>query len=100
MSELNPCPFCGSEARAANEEYVFCLGCSALFTGQNAITLWNTRAERTCSIIGFDDGVDEGIDGEWHQYSEPQYDLSCGHSSEGTEPPNYCPVCGARVVSE
>lgn len=84
-----------------------------------ARTVWNTRAddyrqaaeywqrmyeeafaERTCQIIGFDDGVDEGIDGEWHQYAEPQYDLSCGHSSQGTEAPNYCPNCGRKVVSE
>jgi len=58
----------------------------------------NSQAERTCEAVGFDDGMDEGIDGEWHSYDEPKWDLSCGHSAYGVEPPNFCPNCGRKVV--
>lgn len=54
--------------------------------------------ERTCHIECYDDGVDEGLDGEWYSYDRPKYDLSCGHSCYETEPPKYCPNCGAKVV--
>ena len=54
--------------------------------------------ERTCEVEGYDDGVDEGMDGDWYSYAPPTWYLSCGHRCEGSERPRYCPVCGKRVV--
>ena len=54
----------------------------------------------TCEIECFDDGVDEGLDGEWFSYSPPTWYLSCGHTVQGMEGPNFCPSCGARVIKE
>jgi hypothetical protein len=56
--------------------------------------------ERTCEVVGFDDGIDEGADGEWYAYSDGTWYLSCGHEASGSERPNYCPECGARVLGE
>lgn len=41
--------------------------------------------ERTCVITHID---------------EEAFYLSCGHESEGTSEPCYCPWCGAKVVGE
>ena len=54
--------------------------------------------ERTCHVESYDDGVDEGMDGDWYAYAPPTWFLSCGHQVEGAERPNFCPSCGARVV--
>ena len=51
----------------------------------------------TCEVEGYDDGVDEGMDGEWFNYAPPTWYLSCGHTVEGADRPRYCSVCGARV---
>lgn len=56
--------------------------------------------ERTCHIECYDDGLDEGLDGEWFSYDVPRFYLSCGHTSAGTEMPGYCEECGARVRDE
>ena len=50
----------------------------------------------TCEVECFDDGVDE-MDGEWFSYAPPTWYLSCGHTAQGTEKPNFCPVCGKTV---
>lgn len=50
-----------------------------------------------CEVECFDDGVDEGMDGEWFSYALPTWYLSCGHEVKGTERPNYCVVCGKKV---
>ena len=52
----------------------------------------------TCHVEAFDDGVDEGMDGDWYAYAPPTWFLSCGHQVEGAERPKFCPNCGARVV--
>ena len=52
----------------------------------------------TCCVESFDDGIDEGIDGNWYRYAPPTWTLSCGHTAEGDEVPSYCPTCGAKVV--
>lgn len=44
----------------------------------------------------FDDGWDEGLDGEWFRYAPPEYYLSCGHSAFEVEP-KFCPECGRQV---
>lgn len=50
-------------------------------------------------VEGYDNGEDEGIDGEWF-YTGARWYLSCKHECEGTERPNYCPVCGRKVVDD
>lgn len=74
------CPFCGSE------EY------------ENAYNELNAElGSGTCEVECFDDGTDEGMDGEWFSYAPPMWYLSCGHTAQGTEKPNFCPVCGKAV---
>lgn len=58
------------------------------------------RTNGTCHAEGFDDGVDEGMDGEWYSYSPPTWYLSCGHEVHDSERPRFCPVCGREVVDE
>ena len=55
------------------------------------------RERETCTIECFDDGVDEGMDGEWYSYAPPTFYLSCGHEAY-VERPGFCPRCGAEVV--
>lgn len=60
-------------------------------TSEEAIKAWNQRADRTCKM-------------ESSQYDDLMgwfdVDLSCGHviSSVLNQAPNYCPICGAKVV--
>ena len=106
---LKPCPFCGGEAHIKEVvsacSVVYTVGCSdsecmgfetllCKTTPEEAIEAWNRRAERTCRIQ-FDD-------------QEYRYRCSrCGCLSETYRStdgkwyaPEYCPHCGARVVSE
>ena len=57
-------------------------------------------SDKTCEVECFDDGVDEGMDGEWYRYATPTWYLSCGHEAYGGECPKFCPECGAKVVDE
>ena len=74
-----------------------CENCAAL---NRAAGLWakaDKRArdlERTCEELG-----SVRI---WQECYVWSHDLSCGHEVDtlDMEPPNYCPNCGARVVSE
>lgn len=106
LRELLPCPFCGGEAELkryqSGDWQVICYhadGCIMHETDldncywENVQVLarqWNTRAERTCEIVGsyyYDD------------YNQYEFEFSCGHSVNmyDKEPPNYCPNCGRKV---
>ena len=97
MDELKPCPFCGGEAEMLTAEsmhggYLFGIMCNdcrsrgdVYDTEAEAIAAWNSRAERTCELT-FD-----GTDGNF----------GCSECLENIPPlSNYCPNCGAKVVSE
>ena len=53
----------------------------------------------TCEVIGFDDGYDEGLDGEWFALAPATWFLSCDHEAHGRRP-SYCPVCGRKVKED
>ena len=59
----------------------------------SARTWQYTQGSGTCHVECFDDGVDEGLDGE-PIFSPPTWYLSCGHTTQDSERPNFCPVCG------
>lgn len=62
MSELKPCPFCGSNKIITRKtrmwHRVVCEACGTVsgywFNKEQAITAWNERAERTCKECAFD----------------------------------------------
>lgn len=56
----------------------------------------NMLGRGTCEVIGFDDGYDEGLDGEWFALAPATWFLSCDHEAHGRRP-SYCPVCGRKV---
>lgn len=66
----------------------------------SARTWLYTLGAGTCHVECFDDGVDEGVDGEWYSYSAPTWYLSCGHEIHESERPEWCPWCGKKVVDE
>ena len=57
---------------------------------------WGPNRE-TCEVECCDDGVDEGMDGEWYEYAPQTWYLSCGHEVYGDKPA-YCSTCGKKVV--
>lgn len=95
--ELLPCPFCGGEAEILTAESMYggnlygvlcdcCAGRTDVFvTEAEAIAAWNSRAEPTCQLTL------DGTDGNF----------GCSECLENIPPlSNYCPHCGAKVVSE
>ena len=107
MSDLKPCPFCGSEANTLHRPHVidwrYSVGCnddecrgfiglSWLYkTEAEAIAAWNRRAERTCECIA--EYAKSPIDGKTivlHRCSSC-HELMRPHM-------NYCPNCGCKVV--
>lgn len=116
MGALNPCPFCGSEARL--KEYkptvsgvAICTECGARspicrgdHTGgwkAHAIEAWNRRAERTCR------NEYHGIGRTGLPIDGPFLCSACGYRADVCEidagggmltVPDFCPNCGAKVV--
>lgn len=111
MSDLLHCPFCGGQAEIHSTHdidtgeidgwFVWCNNstCECApetndhFTEAEAITAWNARAERTCRME-YSGGVHEFLSLDTWTCSE------CGCEMYDATEPNYCPTCGARVVSE
>ena len=109
MSELLPCPFCGGKQTYRKHDGGVWLtttnhkrGCImrealsfvAFDTEAEAIAAWNSRAERTCKEFG--------SVRVWQSCNVWSHELSCGHEVDTleSEPPNYCPYCGCKVVGE
>ena len=109
MTELKPCPFCGGEAEHYEDgymqHYVVCTrrGCYARSFGfeseAEAIDAWNTRAVDACKNIG---DLSHGVS-DIFECSECGYgysDIYLNDEDRYQFVPNYCPNCGAKVVSE
>lgn len=112
MTDLKPCPFCGGEADVMlsqsrwgqsytihHESIGKCpagyVGSMQFATEAEAIAAWNARAERTCRI---DSTL--LIEGEYVPSPYYEYEMECGGGFcwDDSEPPTYCPNCGARVI--
>lgn len=111
MADLLPCPFCGGEAEVRPTYDRFTYQVDGWFawcrnhndyecpcapqtmdylTEADAVEAWNTRAERTCEVLG--ERYDELLD-YWDT------ELSCGHVFNGmAQYVTYCPDCGAKVI--
>ena len=116
---LEPCPFCGGEAKAffceeSGTYDVQCQQCGALpFLGKrrgpgcfksmdDVIAAWNRRAGSTCEQRRTCRVDSSHVEQEMGDYSYLEVELSCGHAftwDDGT-PPDYCPYCGARIIRE
>lgn len=123
MDSLRPCPFCGGGAELLTAESmhgghlfgIMCNDCRSrgdvYDTEAEAIAAWNTRyhsefektvikawkeikdyQERTCE--------EYGSVRVWQSCNVWSHELSCGHEVDtlDSEPPNYCPNCGCKVV--
>ena len=99
LPKIKPCPFCGGENVETSykdtfsgdfRRGVYCADCCGgvypyYDTEAEAVEAWNTRAERTCELTL------DGTDGCF----------GCSECDENIPPlANYCPNCGAKVVSE
>ena len=114
MTELKPCPFCGSgwlyetwkDGYYIETPTLFCNSCKASVTweqiedeGVNDETKtfvrehWNSRAERTCRMK-YSGGTPEFASLDTWTCSE------CGYEMYDIAEPNYCPNCGCKVVGE
>lgn len=122
MTELKPCPFCDSkdvvielchvEYPTRYSWYVRCRDCNkgdliSYLNEKRAIEAWNTRHERTCSMIGMnyvnhdtweETPIDKVMCSECgHEFE--LYDLGC-ELGERVYRHNYCSNCGAKVIKE
>ena len=108
--KLRECPFCGGEAELhptydidINEVDGWFAWCAmgsdcaikpqtdAYLTEAEAIEAWNERAERTCH--------ETMIDKFFHGCDSCGYMWQFFYSIGKRERPNYCPNCGAKVIT-
>lgn len=100
MEELKNCPFCRGKAILTFDEIyhiITCKSCPIEIRGRDKarlIAAWNTRAERTCEIVGFTSAV---RDSRGLIEYPPVWNLSCGHEAAWWKPLS-CQTCGAKVV--
>ena len=122
---LKPCPFCGGKATVKHGMSVdgFASGCwvscdnsacykdiecttYAFATKAEAIEAWNRRAERTCRM----DEIETGELADYRDTDEVIFHCMSCHTDRGifsydedgnvySEPPKYCPNCGAKITS-
>lgn len=101
MMEWKPCPFCGVSGEAEiHDDSCFFTKLIEMRSGNfdfdvDAIKeAWNTRAERTCVF-----SETREIETEYDAWIEKR--CSCGEWIPMTTigSPNYCPSCGAKVIS-
>lgn len=114
-SELKPCQFCGGEAETHETTDGWIVSCSSDQnvldgfthmahayggTEAEAIAEWNKRAERTCKMeTDYDEleVVAYSPEDTW-VYKCSACDWSFRYD-RGIKP-NYCPICGRKVVGE
>ena len=124
METLKPCPFCGNEPTMYQDEMtghwaVRCVKdthrptlinshgatawCYSCTDPAEAIKAWNTRTERTCrNTLPHDWGTFECSQCGGQYSVVPVYITAGGTPNDDPDPScvNYCPNCGAKVVSE
>lgn len=103
MTELEPCPFCGGEAKMMPQLYVGgshvwrvkCRICGSegkhCDDGFEAIEAWNTRAERTCKNIAPMDDIENEFICSVCGYTVPMFEY-------GPEIGEHCKGCGRKVM--
>ena len=106
MTNLKPCPFCGSEAHiyrkpttggyapACNNDRCEVYWQREYGTETEAIAAWNNRAGRTCHMT-----YNEEWSGDEYYPTQAYTCYKCGWITE-MGVPRYCPSCGAKVVEE
>lgn len=117
INELKSCPFCGGNADISCDKLpevlmtnvwnavARCGSCGALVADiadneseaiQNVSDAWNTRHERTCVMI-----PDEDYDFVTCSHCGYEEERNLLYPAEGLQifDGNYCPNCGAKVIS-
>ena len=98
MSELKPCPFCGTTPEKVYKStgqttQIVCPKCRAQFpksTNENAFdAAWNRRAAKTCRML---------LGTRYWQCSECNARIAVEHSNGAMVVPGFCRSCGAKVV--
>lgn len=89
MTNLKPCPFCGSEDLQVRKSYVECLGCGTMGPDKSddasACTLWNQRApqlpedEYRCELGEDGPCPNTAVYEAWYRRRDPILGTPSGH---------------------